>query len=281
MCTFCVKHGDGKRWYLNAASYAADLEADLARRGFMVDFVRGFEGFRWRTQVGLGALRLVPRPLRDGIAAGISRAQQRTHFGQPVPLEDCEKILSIANHVVRVPCVCRGAMRPGSDAESCCLAFTVAPGIDGVLAEVFAGYRGGPGAEGLQPVTREEALAYLRRAEEDGLAHTAWTFGTPFVAAICNCDLPSGCLAMNVTLRHGVKVMWKGEDVARLDADACSGCALCVPLCPFGALRRAGRREVALDRAACWGCGTCRAACSRGALALEPRAAAPDVAGAW
>jgi MinD superfamily P-loop ATPase len=72
--------------------------------------------------------------------------------------------------------------------------------------------------------------------------------------------------------------MWRGEDVARLDADRCSGCGECVPLCPFGALRRTGRRAVALDRTACWGCGTCRAGCARGALALEERSGTPDVA---
>ena len=126
-----------------------------------------------------------------------------------------------------------------------------------------------------------EVLALLRRCEEAGLAHTAWTFHTPFVAALCNCDLPSGCLALNTQLKGGVRVMWKGEDVVRLDAERCSGCAQCVPACPFGALRKAGQADVRLDRQGCWGCGTCRAHCARGALTLEPRDGAPDVAGRW
>jgi ferredoxin len=280
MCTFCVNHGDGKRWYLNAQNYAADLESDLRRRGFMVGFVQGFEKSRKSIAVGLGALRLLPRPIRQPIAASVSRTQQREHFGQPVSLEDCEKILDLATQVTRLPCVCRGAMQPGSNAASCCLVVTATP-HDGVVREVFQGYQGGPEAEGFEKLTKAEALVLLRRCEEEGLAHTAWTFHTPFVAALCNCDLPSGCLAMNVQLRGGVRVMWKGEDVARLDADRCTGCAQCLPACPFGALRKVAKGQVALDRQGCWGCGTCRAHCARGALALEPRALAPDVAASW
>jgi hypothetical protein len=52
VCTFCVKHGEGKRWYLTARNYAADLESDLKRRGFMVGFVQGFERSRRSTTVG-------------------------------------------------------------------------------------------------------------------------------------------------------------------------------------------------------------------------------------
>ncbi len=280
MCTFCVQHGDGKRWYLNAQNYAADLESDLRRRGFMVGFVQGFERSRKSIKVGLGALKLLPQPVRGALAERASRTQQQEHFGQPVSIEDCEKILDLATHVTRLPCVCRGAMGPGSNAESCCLVVTTTP-HDGVVEEVFRGYQGGPEAEGFEKLTKDQALALLRRCEEAGLAHTAWTFQTPFVAALCNCDLPSGCLAMNTQLKGGVRVMWKGEDVVRLDEARCSGCAQCVPACPFGALTKVKKGQVRLDRQGCWGCGTCRAHCARGALALEPRAAAPDVAGRW
>jgi ferredoxin len=280
MCTFCVKHGDGKRWYLNARNYAADLESDLRRRGYMVGFVRDFERNRRAVKAGLGALRIMPEPLRRRFQERSSEAMQGIHFGQPVPIEDCERILGMATHITRLPCVCRGAMQAGSDAESCCLVLTVAP-HQGLLDECFAGYRGGPHAEGFQSLTREEALAYLRRAEERGLAHTAWTFQTPFIAALCNCDLPSGCMAMSLTLRSGVKMMWKGEEVAALDAERCTGCAVCVARCPFEALRKVRKGEVRLDRDACWGCGTCRASCALGALALEPRAGAAGVRPGW
>lgn len=280
MCQFCIQHGDGKRWYANAANYAHDLQSDLRRRGYMVGFVKDFERTRRTVLAGLSALRYVPRPLRGSVAERVSRSQQEQHFGQPVPLEQCDRILRLASHITRLPCVCRGAMRPGSDAESCCIVATVQP-HDGVLAECFAGYRGGPAAEGFQKLSHPEAMAYLRRAEERGLAHTAWTFGTPFIAAICNCDLPSGCLAMKTQLEGGIRVMWRGEDVAKQDRERCTDCGLCLPLCPFGALRRDAKGGVLLDREACWGCGTCRAGCHRKALTLESRSATADVAMRW
>jgi ferredoxin len=279
VCQFCVQHGEGKRWYANARNYAFDLESDLRRRGFVVEFVSGFEAWRRGAERGLGALAWLPRPI-SGLAAGMaSRAQQAEHFGQPVPLEDCARIFDLATNITRIPCVCRGAMRPGSDAESCCIVMTVTP-HDELLAEAFAGYRGGPAAEGFEKLTKGQALALLRRCEERGLCHTAWTFLTPFVAAICNCNLSSGCMAMR-SIQAGVKVMWRGEDVVHLDPERCSGCGRCVPACPFSALRQVARDDVALDRRACWGCGTCRAHCARGALQLQPRRATADAAALW
>lgn len=38
MCEFCHKHGEGKKWYLNARNYADDLLSDLRRRRFIADF---------------------------------------------------------------------------------------------------------------------------------------------------------------------------------------------------------------------------------------------------
>ena len=202
MCTFCVKHGDGKRWYRNAANYAVDLESDLRRRGFIVSFVRDFERNRKLVNAGLGALRFMPRPLRARAVARAGEAFQEHHFGQPVPIEECARIFDIATNITRLPCVCRGAARPGSSAESCCIVATVLPNA-GLLDECFRDYRGGPYAQGFHQLTRDEAMGYLEKAEQRGLAHTAWTFKTPFIAAICNCDLPSGCMAMRIQLGAG------------------------------------------------------------------------------
>ena len=38
MCEFCHKHGEGKKWYLQAKNYSDDLLSDLERRKYIVDF---------------------------------------------------------------------------------------------------------------------------------------------------------------------------------------------------------------------------------------------------
>jgi heterodisulfide reductase subunit A len=55
-------------------------------------------------------------------------------------------------------------------------------------------------------------------------------------------------------------------DSAWIDADACSGCKTCIPMCPFSAISRDEQREIAvINEALCKGCGTCVAACPSGA----------------
>jgi ferredoxin len=120
-------------------------------------------------------------------------------------------------------------------------------------------------------------MALLHRTETEGLMHSVWTFVTPFIGAICNCNLESGCMAMRITVEHETPIMWKGHYIAEADADACTGCRLCVERCPFKALSvdRTTRRAT-VDRDKCYGCGVCRSACAYGALSLVPREGAPE-----
>lgn len=65
MCQFCVKHGDGKAWYLEASNYAFDLESDLKRQTYMVDFIKDFGQGREFALTNLDRLEKLPAPLRD------------------------------------------------------------------------------------------------------------------------------------------------------------------------------------------------------------------------
>jgi Pyruvate/2-oxoacid:ferredoxin oxidoreductase delta subunit len=269
MCQFCVQHGDGKAWYLEASTYAFDLDSDLKRREYMIDFVRDFAKHRESGLKGLALLERLPAPLRDlGRSIAVDR-QKVKHFGQPVPIEECEQIFELATSVVRVPCPCR--FEAGTKDEGYCLAITTKP-IDRYLDEAYRDYETGPDLAKFERLTKVQALALLRRAEEQGLMHSVWTFVTPFVGAICNCNLESGCLAMRVTVEHEMPVMFKGHHLAVADIEACSGCRRCVQHCPFSAIAidPANRRAV-VDPLKCYGCGVCRTVCDRGALALKPR----------
>lgn len=284
MCEFCAEHGDGKKWYLQAENYAVDLSRDLERREYLIEFVSGF-GRRMKRNVPLlKVMKSSPRPIRAAFRSYAEPRQLRDHFGQPVPIEECERIFDIATSIVQLPCVCRHFA--GRPEQGYCIGITVTP-ADDVLAEAFRDYADGPDTALLQRLTRDEAMEVLQRAEREGLMHSVWTFKTPFIAAICNCKLSSGCMAMATTLTYGHKTMWKGEYRAHVDEAACSGCGACIERCPFGAVTLDPRDVAVVDPEACYGCGICRTACGFDAIMLEDRAplavglAGPEAQIAW
>jgi heterodisulfide reductase subunit A len=65
------------------------------------------------------------------------------------------------------------------------------------------------------------------------------------------------------------KIVTEGV-VATVDADRCSGCRICVQLCPFEAVTYDEEKRVAVvNTSLCKGCGTCTAACTAGASRLQ------------
>lgn len=53
---------------------------------------------------------------------------------------------------------------------------------------------------------------------------------------------------------------------AKVDQDACVGCAACESACPAGAIKVDGKATV--DEGACVSCGACTSACPVGAISL-------------
>jgi ferredoxin len=278
MCQFCVEHGEGKRWYLEAQNYALDLNSDLARRDYVVNFISGFEKMRSRAILAGNVASKLPSPLARAGKAAITRHQQENHFGQPLSLEDCEQVLEIASSITVIPCICR-MHEPGRTADEVCMLVTSTP-VDSVLERGFSDYDAGPDLDDFHAMTKPEAMELLRNCEDRGLLHSIWTFKTPFTAAICNCNLASGCMAMKLTAGYDIKVMWRGEDVAILDAEKCTRCGRCAKRCPFGAIS-ASPGEVTIPAEKCWGCGICRSACSEGAITLRDRRTVPAIAMLW
>lgn len=288
MCQFCTLHGDGKKWYLQAANYAFDLERDLARRGFMLEFARDFDSKAARAVRWLAMLDAAPAPVRRFASERATRALKQSHFGQPVPIEDCARIFDITTSIARLPCVCR-RFASGKE-QAYCLLLTTRPIVDAScdpfmrdLAEaLLRDYGAGPDVAGFELFSKEGALAMLRECEHEGLMHSVWTFITPFIAAMCNCNLDSGCMAMRFTREFDCKVMHKGEYVAVVDSQRCTGCRACLDRCPFDALdidAHLGKAQVrSLD---CYGCGVCRAGCDADALALHERREVAAVAASW
>lgn len=279
MCRFCVEHGEGERWYLQAKNYSFELESDLRRRDYIVGFIRGFSATRDRSIRWMERLGHLPSALDRAGKAVISSRMQEHHFGQPVPIEECEKILRLATSITVIPCICR-MHEPGKRAEEVCILVTTQP-ILPYLEQGFEGYEDGPGLDDFHQMSVDGAMGLMRDCEQDGLMHSIWTFETPFAAAICNCNLESGCMAMKLTEGYKMKLMWRGESVARLDESRCTSCGSCARICPFSAIDLVRGRGVSFHAEKCWGCGICRSACRSDALALVDRRTVPEVAALW
>lgn len=263
MCEFCIRHGDGKRWYLNAANYAEELLEDAARAKYVQDFipVMQAEAGRW-LRVADTANRLSPGVMRR-VGALQSKKMQGVHFGQVVPLEDVDAILGIAGQVVRLPCVCRTVLEKREAAV--CYLLAASPDRLGMAELIGRREEAAPFLAGMERVSRATALAEMAALEENGAIHTVWTFLTPFIGGICNCD-PSGCLAVNYT-RRGMPLYFPGEEKAVVDRGACTGCGECLGICQFSAIAIADG-QAAVDPARCHGCGICRRRCAADALSL-------------
>ena len=129
-----------------------------------------------------------------------------------------------------------------------------------------------PGAyaqsKNVRALTREEAIATLKRAADAGLVHTV-TNNLEGVTYICNC-CSCGCGILRGMSELGVaNVVARSRFVNRVDGDLCIACGLCADVCPFGALEIADVCQVDTQR--CAGCGVCLPVCPQEALSLIDR----------
>ena len=269
MCEFCTKHGEGKIWYKNAANYANDLLSDVSRRSYIRSFLSSAfgEGFR-----SLGRLEAIFRKkgrLPRAVESAMIRKAKEEHFGQVLPIEEIRELVRKSMSIVRMPCACR--WQTEKKEVRCCYAVSYGP--EAWYREIDMGYFGKPPDEGLESLSKEEALSQMEEMEGHGAIHTIWTMMTPFIGAICNCS-PDECLAMRTLARINVETMERAEHVAVIDEALCSGCGLCDACCHFHAIRsisRGGEFVARIDQSRCFGCGLCRGACSAGAISLVPR----------
>jgi heterodisulfide reductase subunit A len=80
-------------------------------------------------------------------------------------------------------------------------------------------------------------------------------------------DIPDAVAQAGAAAAGAMALVDRGEVeleayTAHIDAERCSGCQVCVPLCPFSAIEFDREKKVSvLNEALCKGCGTCVAAC--------------------
>jgi Pyruvate/2-oxoacid:ferredoxin oxidoreductase delta subunit len=255
--------------------------SDVRRRNFIGKFLSEPERLQADLE-NLEKLDRAPAIVRGAFLWALSNRQKRIHYGQVVPIEDLERILGFVNTIVRLPCICR-KVTLGKE-KRYCYGLSISPG-GGEFSRIIQGlehsYLKGPDTTGFETLSKEEALLSLREHEREGLCHTIWTFRTPFIGGLCNCDR-SDCIAMKATVTHEFPVMFRAEYVAKIDMERCGGCRQCMKVCQFGAISYSGaERKSSVDARRCYGCGICRAACSKESIALLERASVPDIANLW
>ena len=122
-------------------------------------------------------------------------------------------------------------------------------------------------------VSYDEALDSVKRAQEAGLVHMAYTKkDDSFPKAICGCC--SCCCAIFASvLRFGVQLPFPlvtSDKIAEYHADDCIGCGVCVERCHFDAWELKGGKPVYYAER-CYGCSNCTTTCPTQAITMIDR----------
>ena len=271
MCEFCISHGEGKKWYENITNYSRELflqiSSDEALKEYLANFGPSMQeniptAEKWKRRLPV-IYNFIAYPW-------LTRRFKKNHFGQMVPIEDIEKVLNKVGTVWRLPCICR-KVATGEEKRYC---YAVGMDATGILKDL-------PDFRNFDQTTPEVAISEIRDLDANGMTHSVWTFQTPFIGAVCNCD--HDCMAYRIEYRSRLaKIMWKAEYVSAIDKELCKGCKSCRKQCMFEAIDYSREQHrCSIDYRRCYGCGVCRASCPEKAITLLPRKGTQLAANTW
>lgn len=279
MCQFCLKHGAGKKWYLNERNLSVKLAKELGYEPWELDHWKILDKFYGDATKMLAKILEDPKQLEASKKmyeqlvrkdAG-PRTFPEGHLGQVITLEEAKKIVEIAGDVYRAMCSCRYMMR--NEKVNTCMPL----GLHGEALEGWVDWA----PSGVEKLSVEEGKAFLDELDEKGLVHTIAGTPVPVAFSMCNCQYPE-CIALRPRIDFDIHIFLKGHYVASVDVDKCIGCGNCMMHCQFGAMKMLptlGRAQVSQFK--CFGCGLCRAKCEQNAITLIPRESIPTLKEEW
>ena len=207
---------------------------------------------------------LVEEYLANGGAAGIMKPQPALHRVIPaqkavkseliLPYDDVKAILLSSKSFGLRDCICRAQQKQiGHECDfplRTCLFFSA-------LERSPHRYT----------ISKEEALAFLDKAEEIGLVHTVSNVmkGIGYVCNCCGCC----CGILRGITEWGIEnSVAYANYYAVIDAQECVGCGTCRQRCQVDAISEENGVSV-VDRKKCIGCGLCASGCPNGAAKLK------------
>lgn len=182
-------------------------------------------------------------------------------------LHEVEEMIDAATDIIVQPCDCRRLGQNCTRPVETCIWLD-----DGARAALDRGFG--------RRLTKEEAKALVRRADQKGLMHTADSeWRTRGLHAICNC-CADDCYPFRAALELGSKGVWpRSRYIAVYNRDLCRLCGSCVKRCHFEAFYHTDqqievngklRSDVRFDPDKCWGCGLCANTCTENAITMTP-----------
>ena len=165
MCEFCTKHGDGKKWYLEAKNYSDDLLSDLRRQKFITAFMAESATELPKRLEELKQLETAPGAVRWLVKWHLKRKFKKEHHGQVVPLEDVEQMVDMMSTIVRIPCICRRTTC--KEDKAYCFGMTLSPDSLGMGEFVDESFWVGPDGSGLEEIEKDEAKKLMAEFEKE------------------------------------------------------------------------------------------------------------------
>jgi len=187
-----------------------------------------------------------------------------------LPHEDVVKIVERASGAILVDCACREASRKCDCPIDICMGVgtgMLGGPVDGVPV-IDPNYA--VGLPKARPMSIDEAVHTLKRAEEAGLAHITMNFREDSWL-ICNC-CSHACYglrgATELDIPHSIapSSFW-----SVVEKDDCIACGACEPACPMLAIKLDDESMPEIDYERCLGCGVCVLSCPTEAIRLEKR----------